>query len=69
MAERLGCGLARMAYVGDNPSKDFIAPEALGWRSFWFRNPRGLYQPPPRREGRPNDLQGPFGTIYQDSIY
>ena len=32
-----------MAYVGDNASKDFKAPEALGMRSIWFRNPDGIY--------------------------
>ena len=32
-----------MAYVGDNPRKDFIAPDKLGMRSVWFRNPDGIY--------------------------
>ncbi len=43
MAERLGLPFDRMAYVGDNPGKDFIAPEKLGMRSIWFDNPEGLY--------------------------
>ena len=32
-----------MAYIGDNPRKDFIAPEKLGMRCVWFKNPDGLY--------------------------
>ena len=30
-------------YVADNPSKDFIAPNALGWRTVGVWSPRGLY--------------------------
>ena len=43
LAEVLGTDLSRMAYVGDNIAKDFIAPEALGMRCVWFRNRDGLY--------------------------
>lgn len=43
LAEELGTELSRMAYVGDNIDKDFIAPEALGMGCIWFRNPEGLY--------------------------
>ena len=43
MSERLGTRYDRMAYVGDNIRKDFIAPEALGMRCIWFQNPDGLY--------------------------
>ena len=35
---------AEMCYVGDNTSKDFIAPDSLGMRSIWFDNPEGLYK-------------------------
>jgi len=31
------------AYVADNPSKDFVAPNQLGWRSVMVRRPGGLY--------------------------
>ena len=31
-------------YVGDNTSKDFIAPDSLGMRSVWFDNPEGIYR-------------------------
>ncbi len=43
LAEELGTDCSRMAYIGDNISKDFIAPEALGMDCIWFRNPDGLY--------------------------
>ena len=31
-------------YVGDNPVKDFQAPQQLGMKSIWFRNADGIYQ-------------------------
>lgn len=33
----------KMIYIGDNPKKDFIAPEQLEMESLYFRNPDGLY--------------------------
>lgn len=35
---------AGIVYVGDNPVKDFQAPQQLGMRSLWFRNADGIYQ-------------------------
>ena len=43
MSRRLSVPFGRMAYIGDNISKDFTAPEKLGMRCIWFRNPDGLY--------------------------
>lgn len=43
MQERLTVPFERMVYVGDNTQKDFIAPENLGMRTIWFRNPDGIY--------------------------
>lgn len=43
MQEALGVAFEEMCYVGDNIKKDFIAPEILKMRSFWFRNTDGLY--------------------------
>ena len=43
LSERLGTPFERMAYVGDNIAKDFIAPEKLGMRCIWYRNRDGLY--------------------------
>ena len=34
---------ADMVYVGDNPAKDFQAPQQLGMRSLWFKNSDGVY--------------------------
>lgn len=44
MKKKLGEEYSQMCYVGDNIQKDFIAPEILGMRSVWFRNPDGLYR-------------------------
>lgn len=43
MAGRLGTEFGVMCYVGDNIEKDFVAPEKLGMRCIWFRNPDGIY--------------------------
>lgn len=43
MQERLGVAFEKMAYVGDNIKKDFIAPEKLGIRCIYFENSDGLY--------------------------
>lgn len=43
MHEKLNVPYEKMAYVGDNIKKDFIAPEKLGMRSIWFKNKDGLY--------------------------
>lgn len=34
---------ADVVYVGDNPAKDFQAPQQLGMRNVWFNNREGLY--------------------------
>lgn len=31
------------AYIADNPAKDFLAPNALGWLSIRIRRPEGIY--------------------------
>jgi len=33
-----------LVYIGDNPEKDFVAPNALGWRSIRLRMPGGLHE-------------------------
>ena len=35
---------ADVVYVGDNPAKDFHAPQQLGMRTIYYNNPHGLYQ-------------------------
>jgi len=31
-------------YISDNPKKDFIAPNKLGWKSIRYKNPIGIYK-------------------------
>ena len=31
-------------YISDNPKKDFIAPNKLGWKSIRYKNPVGIYR-------------------------
>lgn len=33
----------RFVYIGDNPSKDFVAPNALGWITVWIDRPGGIH--------------------------
>lgn len=49
MAKRLGTEPAQCAYVADNPAKDFIAPNRLGWTTVRINRPDGIYgdQSPP----------------------
>lgn len=43
MAAKWRMNPADIVYVGDNPVKDFQAPQQLGMSSVWFRNEDGLY--------------------------
>lgn len=43
MATRWRLNPADIVYVGDNPAKDFQAPQQLGMRCILFKNPDGLY--------------------------
>ncbi len=43
MAHYPGVAAAAFTYVGDNPSKDFVAPNALGWRTVRVSRPGGEY--------------------------
>ena len=43
MQQKLGVPFDRMMYVGDNLSKDFIAPQALGMQACYHRAPDGIY--------------------------
>jgi putative hydrolase of the HAD superfamily len=50
LAERMQVEANRLVYVADNPRKDFLAPNALGWRTVQVLRPDGLYAretPPP----------------------
>lgn len=43
MHQRLNMPFAKMCYIGDNIRKDFLAPQQLGMKSIYYRNPLGLY--------------------------
>jgi len=43
IAQRLGVEPPECAYVGDNPAKDFVAPNALGWTTVQIRRLDGIY--------------------------
>lgn len=44
MMTRWRLNTADIVYVGDNPTKDFQAPQQLGMKSLWFKNSEGIYQ-------------------------
>lgn len=44
MQEYFNVPYAKMAYIGDNKSKDFIAPNQLGMRAIHVNNVEGLYR-------------------------
>ena len=55
MARRLAVPHEGCVYVADNLSKDFVAPNALGWLTVHVRRPDGIYidkTPPPGGEPR-----------------
>lgn len=43
IALALDCPAAACVYVGDNPAKDFVAPNRLGWRTVHLRRAGGEY--------------------------
>lgn len=43
MGERLGVNYNHMCYVGDNITKDFIAPGLYGIRGIYYKNRNGIY--------------------------
>ena len=44
ISERLGCAASECVYVADNPTKDFIAPNELGWQTVQFKPADGVYR-------------------------
>lgn len=55
LAERWEIPAGRLAYVGDNPAKDFVAPNRLRWRTIRLRIPGQLRvdQQPPTEDHAP----------------
>ena len=43
MVAALDCSHKHCVYVGDNPAKDFIAPNQLGWMTIQLRTSQGIY--------------------------
>lgn len=43
MQATLGRPGDRFVYIGDNPAKDFVAPNAMGWISVWIDRPAGIH--------------------------
>lgn len=43
MQQISGCAPETCIYIADNPRKDFISPNRLGWRTVRVRRPGGLY--------------------------
>lgn len=43
MQGRMGLAYGEMVYIGDNLSKDFVAPRQLGMQAIYVKNPDGLY--------------------------
>jgi putative hydrolase of the HAD superfamily len=41
--EALGAGGSSCLYIADNPSKDFVGPKKLGWRTVQVCRPEGIY--------------------------
>jgi putative hydrolase of the HAD superfamily len=53
--DQVGKGNHRFVYVADNPAKDFIAPNRLGWDTIRIRRPEGLHfhkEPAPSAQAR-----------------
>lgn len=54
-------------YIGDNPAKDFISPNKLGWTSIQIKRPEGRYfNNLPETSGIPNEV---FSDAYEFSEY
>ena len=58
MSRRLGVPPRACIYVADNPAKDFIAPNALGWGTVFIKRPGGIYA----------DREAPRGGLPQAAI-
>ncbi len=52
------------AYVGDNPAKDFVAPNRLGWRTVQIVQPGQVHaHKPPAPGGRPQAVARSIGDL------
>ena len=54
---QLGAEHAACAYVADNPAKDFVAPNRLGWRTIQYLRPNQIHASnPPAESGQPQHV-------------
>jgi putative hydrolase of the HAD superfamily len=51
IARDAGVAHERLVYIADNPSKDFVAPHALGWTTVHIRRADGVYRDVPAAAG------------------
>ena len=51
IAQRLAVSAEQCVYLADNPTKDFVAPNALGWRTVCVKRPDGIYANRPAPQG------------------
>lgn len=68
--ERLGGSHSDYIYIGDNPAKDFIAPNALGWRTIRLRRPQGEHAnaSAPSKDGVPHWEIASFDELRVDRL-
>ena len=56
----------RCAYVGDNPAKDFVAPNALGWRTVQYVRAGQVHgENPPPEGGEPQVIVHLPGELWE----
>jgi len=63
MQSHLGAEGDRFVYIGDNISKDFVAPNALGWTTIWIDRPTHRAQRI-HKHASPPDGGAPHETIH-----
>ena len=51
VAAAIGAPGDRFVYVGDNPSKDFVSPNAMGWTSVQVVRPQRIHATAPTADG------------------
>src|SRR5262249_10679979 len=68
--ERLGGSHSNYIYIGDNPAKDFIAPNALGWRTIRIRRLQGEHAlaSAPTKDGAPQREIVSFDELRVDPL-
>lgn len=64
MAQQLGRPHQHCVYIADNPAKDFIAPNQLGWQTVQVRSGAIVHtSPAPPPGGRPRIVLGPVTDL------